>query len=400
MQVTFLTRDGVKLTVPASKLVSSQYVSELISKTRHNNQLELDLSNKYSSNTIKLYLAVVSGDDNDDGLNTSTTIKHARDLIDCFELEGYMADDRFLRYCLLQAYRLWSDFYPLIPQLTDERLIYLHSPYEFLPEDYLTRPAFLAAWIAINHNKEVVLNGKEVYYSTLDFHDAAKSQPKDLACYHLVNGDRVGKIHERGWYAVVDAVVDAVATAATAVSSPTDAAVSHATVRLTNLTFGQLEYQANYIRESSLLRNASDYMFSVKRDPHRRLYSRARNPVKFRWIDATYEGQQEAWYANGQLEYRKCYINGKLEGLCEYWYPPSQDGKAQIKSRCFYDEGEIDGVYQSWYANGQCQERTAYDLGKFDGVRECWKENGKLCWRRLYVDDKLVIDPSSLEDEL
>lgn len=39
---------------------------------------------------------------------------------------------------------------------------------------------------------------------------------------------------------------------------------------------------------------------------------------------------------------------------------------------------KINGLYESWYSNGQIQERCNYNNGQISGGREIWYENGSL----------------------
>jgi antitoxin component YwqK of YwqJK toxin-antitoxin module len=57
---------------------------------------------------------------------------------------------------------------------------------------------------------------------------------------------------------------------------------------------------------------------------------------------------------------RKNYKGGKLDGLCELWYP-----NGQLSERFTCCNGKIHGLCEDWYENGQ-----------LDKVSEEWNEDG------------------------
>ena len=58
-------------------------------------------------------------------------------LILCFKMESYFTDDKFFKYLMSKAYPVWEEFYPRIHELPDEYLVYLYTPYEFVPDVYI-----------------------------------------------------------------------------------------------------------------------------------------------------------------------------------------------------------------------------------------------------------------------
>jgi Family of unknown function (DUF5758)/MORN repeat variant len=70
-------------------------------------------------------------------------------------------------------------------------------------------------------------------------------------------------------------------------------------------------------------------------------------------------------------------------GLYETWYE-----NGQMRRRCTYKNGEKDGLYERWYMNGQMRMRCTYKNGKKDGVCEEWNENGQIRSRCTYKDGK------------
>ena len=131
------------------------------------------------------------------------TINDVKTLTLCFVMESFFADNTFFVYLMRQAYSVWNEFFSLysISQSQYEMLIYLYTPYEFIPEEYRNRPSFFKDWLAINANKEVVLcgQGNDVYHTIVTYYANACLEVK---AYHTVNGDKVGYEFKQGWYEV------------------------------------------------------------------------------------------------------------------------------------------------------------------------------------------------------
>jgi len=92
-------------------------------------------------------------------------ISDVKPLCLCFFIETFFADSVFFGYLIRQAYTIWDELYPCIPSLPDERSVYLYTPYEFVPKDYMSRESFFSEWLTINANKLVSLSGSRTYHT-------------------------------------------------------------------------------------------------------------------------------------------------------------------------------------------------------------------------------------------
>ena len=54
-----------------------------------------------------------------------------------------------------------------------------------------------------------------------------------------------------------------------------------------------------------------------------------------------------------------------------------------------YKGGKLEGVYKSWFENGQLKQDHIYKDGKLEGVAKWWFENGQLNSEGNYKDGKL-----------
>lgn len=391
MQITITTSTGDKVIVSPVLLATSDYVKELVSIYKYdNNNLDINLSEAHNTATLNCYISVLR--------NESPVISSAEQLVACFMLESLFSDDKFLDYCLLQVYHIWDSFRPLISSLPDERWMYLRTPYEFVPDKYMSVVDFFHQWLSLNRNKTVTLNSNEVYYTKLESYDddeygevdelreekfqspkfQSPKYPNRLACYHLINDAREGRIHERGWYHRNHNLPEE---------------ISH------GLVFGQLEYKANYVREPSVLTTVSNYLLGDKVNHHRHLHKRSHMLIKLDQTEAKLDGCQEAWTIDGQPEYCKNYFDGLAEGLWQVWYSPADqtidqivDTKLVLQYRCHYTAGHRDGVYESWHRNGQLHERAVYDAGKYDGIRQSWRADGQPVYSYLYDNGNFIKD--------
>jgi len=230
------------------------------------------------------------------------SIRNTKTLLLCFNIESFFADQTFFVYLMRQAYEVWDRFYRYIPYVPDERMIYLYTPYEFVPDKYRNLQTFFDAWIKINANREIVLNGNEVYHTDVAYHD--KGQVRELKTYHTINGKKIGYMHKEVYYC-----------------SPS----------LPSLP----SLPGREGREG------------------RQLWSR------WNFKDGKRDGLQERWYANGQPQYQINYKDGRLDGLHEDWY-----ANGQLWYRGNYKNGRKDGLQKGWYESGKPKYIKEYRMGQ------------------------------------
>ena len=101
-----------------------------------------------------------------------------------------------------------------------------------------------------------------------------------------------------------------------------------------------------------------------------------REEVAYYWEYVPENGLYESWYENGQMWKRCTYLNGKFDGLYEVWY-----GNSQMHIRSTYLNGKFDGLYESWCENGQIKTRCTYKNGYPHGLYKSWYKTGKMSER-------------------
>ncbi|MGN0846068.1 MAG: hypothetical protein ACI4RA_01630 [Kiritimatiellia bacterium] len=95
-------------------------------------------------------------------------------------------------------------------------------------------------------------------------------------------------------------------------------------------------------------------------------------------------GLFESWYDNGQLMASLNNKDGKLDGLVKHW-----NVNGGLADRLNFKDGKPDGLSEYWWNNGQLRLRQTYKDGNKDGLLEEWYENGLRKSRINYKDDKL-----------
>jgi len=95
--------------------------------------------------------------------------KDKRNLGRLLQLCYYLDDEALFEYPLLLIRERYSDYVEVIFSLYSEiqQNVYLHLPYHLSPFTVDKDKTFLNAWIAINNNKEITVEG-DVYCSSLD----------------------------------------------------------------------------------------------------------------------------------------------------------------------------------------------------------------------------------------
>jgi len=98
------------------------------------------------------------------------------------------------------------------------------------------------------------------------------------------------------------------------------------------------------------------------------------------YINGDLDGLSESWYENGQLMEKIEYKNGKLNGLYEVWY---LDGKLDEKSH--YKNDKYDGLSER-YLNGKLYEKVNYKNRLYNGLYEVFYPDGQLSIKKNYKD--------------
>ena len=264
MSVIFHLDNGETEIVPFGLLASSKVLQAVLSDLHLKDDIELDVKPEFTG-AFHLYVEVLLGH--------KPTITSAEELLQCLSIEDYYEDKEFLIYLVSEAYKFWSIVTPYLP---DDDEVWLRSPYEFVPVNLRTQQAFFDDWLAINANKEVVLDDNRVYHTDLTYYDEGRKQKREVDIYHTVNEEKVGYSFKVGWY-----------------------------------ENGQLRYRRNYKDGNQ------DGL-------QERWYANRQPEYRYNYKDSKQDGLQERWYANRQLWYRLNYKDGKPDGLQKAWYENGQ----------------------------------------------------------------------------
>lgn len=199
MTVTFLVNQE-EVRVDNVLLQNSQLVKDVISQLAKDD-ISIPIAADYSV-VINIYLEFVKVAHSPPlPVGQLPVINDVNQLLLCFFMESFFVDSSFLIYLIGQAHGLWKDFLPHIQRLPDERTIYLYSPYEFIPDDYRQKASFFDEWLALNDNKQVILNrdNSKIYYIQVSYH--SNGQLRKVKAYHrTVNGKKRGYDYRIGWY--------------------------------------------------------------------------------------------------------------------------------------------------------------------------------------------------------
>ena len=265
--------------VPFGFLASSKVLGAILSDLHLREDVELDVKPEFTE-AFHFYTDFLLGH--------KSIITSAEELLQCLAIEDYYEDKEFLIYLVYQAYKFWSIIFPYLP---DDDEVWLRTPYELVPSNLRNQEKFFNDWLAINANKEVVLDGNRVYHTDLTYYDADKRQKKVVDIYHTVNGVRVGYSLKVGWY-----------------------------------DSGQAQYRHSY--KDGKPDGLQEGWYTNGQAMYRRNYK-----------DGKKDGLHESWYADGQLWYRDNYKDGKPDGLQESWYA---DGRSEY--RLYFKDGKPSGL--------------------------------------------------------
>ena len=97
--------------------------------------------------------------------------------------------------------------------------------------------------------------------------------------------------------------------------------------------------------------------------------------------DSIQNGLYQSWYKNGEKWVECTYVNGKREGLFQEWRRNGQ----KLEEFTLVN-GLAEGLYQSWHQNGEKWVECTFVNGRFEGVYQCWYSNGQKYSESTYVN--------------
>jgi len=236
-------------------------------------------------------------------------------------MESYYDDESFFNYLMAAAYPVWKEFYPHISELNDSRTVYLHSPYLYVPHEYLTKPTFFNEWLKINKDRRIIVNrnpltfspsepydGSEIHRVVTKYYDNGNMETADM--YYTVDYKRIGRETIITWYP-------------SGSLKRIDNSINLFTMTEKNRN-GQRVWTYN-----------SD--FTVLDGINEQWYASGNRKTKYNYVDGLNVGLQESWREDGQIERMTNYNNnGEVHGLHEEWHKDSNRKLVAI-----YDNGRL-----------------------------------------------------------
>ena len=126
-----------------------------------------------------------------------------------------------------------------------------------------------------------------------------------------------------------------------------------------------------YPYQSDLLRTEGSYFEDEKHGEWKTFYVDESIYSIINYTLGKQDGLYTSWYENGQKNVEGTYKDGKEDGLFTYRSP---DGKES--SELIYKDGKQDGLLIDWYENGQKKLERPFKDGKQDGLFTYWYKNG------------------------
>ena len=99
--------------------------------------------------------------------------------------------------------------------------------------------------------------------------------------------------------------------------------------------------------------------------------------------DGKRDGMWFSFWKNGNIQYEGVFKDGKEHGFFESFYE-----NGQLKERKTYKDGKEEGLVEQFYENGQLDYKGNWKDGMEDGFYEIFYENGQLDHRGNFKDGK------------
>lgn len=96
-------------------------------------------------------------------------------------------------------------------------------------------------------------------------------------------------------------------------------------------------------------------------------------------------GLWRSYYENGNLKSSVNYKDGKVDGIAYFYY---NDGKETPMAEVIFVQDIINGVYQEFFQNGAQKAKLNYEDGKLNGDAEFYYPTGRLKIEGKYKDDE------------
>lgn len=91
-----------------------------------------------------------------------------------------------------------------------------------------------------------------------------------------------------------------------------------------------------------------------------------------------------SYWPNGKVKSELRYKDGKLDGVCKWYY---NNGTPSMEA--IYSMNVLNGEACRWYENGNVEEKACYKDNKYDGVVEEYNVFGTMVKKETYTDGVL-----------
>jgi len=91
------------------------------------------------------------------------------------------------------------------------------------------------------------------------------------------------------------------------------------------------------------------------------------------FVNGLEDGVWRSYYSNGQLKERRSFNEGKKTGVYEGWWP-----KGKWRSLYHFENDEYEGSCKDWNDKGQLTSNMNYSRGHEDGLQQQFYETGKV----------------------
>jgi antitoxin component YwqK of YwqJK toxin-antitoxin module len=124
-----------------------------------------------------------------------------------------------------------------------------------------------------------------------------------------------------------------------------------------------------------------------KNRPYRAYYADENKTILFegKVSNNQLNGLWRSYFENGNLKSSVTYKDGKVDGVAYFYY---NDGKETPMAEVIFNQDVITGIYQEFFQNGAQKAKLNYEDGKLDGDAEFYYPTGRLKMKGEYKNDE------------
>ena len=99
-------------------------------------------------------------------------------------------------------------------------------------------------------------------------------------------------------------------------------------------------------------------------------------------------GPERAWYADGQLQWERDFLDGEPTGVWRSYYPDGTQESETWPGQDPTGPAEGERIASWWHPNGRLSSRGPIVYGARSGTWEFWHDNGALAGRGSYAANR------------